>query len=750
MKERFNLIVVFLVFFSFNLLFNFHFFQLLFSTNPTDHIAQGESALAEFTVENSYQNLLKLKNPYFLSNSFFYPYSVNLSMNDPGVSHALFFFILRPFLDIHPSMIIILLMNNLLSSFVMFFLLRKFGVRISLSLLFSLCFSFTPYISYRLLGHYIYTPLYIFPLFFLLLDTYLHVKNLKTKIFISSITGAFSAFILMLNLYYFVTILLGILFYFIYYFISERHTLYQFIRHEYKYLLLSLFTSLFFLIPWIYATWKLVQFEGLVKTPGFGGAITLSADLLSFVTPSEYNPFYNYLFSTLGNVSGMLGKYRNFYLSSWDRFAYTGIILLIGYILFIIFRRKLPLALKRRTNPHLFVSILFAILLLGPFLKIFNRWMLPLEDVGVVFPLPFLIFHYIPGLSAIRAPTRFLPAFVFLAAILVALFGEYFFKKYNRKYFIFISFLFVIFFFDQFYTIHINPLSPLPLIAYQYIKQDKDFFSVLEIPFTVRDGFDYIGFVHAINPLSGFLIHRKPIIGGYTARVSPAIFSYYKNLPAIGYIAQIIDKGNYNPDKEKPKEPLITSFQGNTQQAISELDFLDAKYIILKNDEKYSPIIVQLLPTFGFHKQLTDGIYDLYVRQPVQTNFEEISFGSPGDYLYTAQGFSIRENGFRWIEGKVAKVFLKTNDLFKTKLTLEASSFHKSQEADVYFNDYQVGQQTIGIERTRLLFDISGKIKPGINTVIIRFTNNFKPSAVIPKEKDSRNLAAQLFSMKIE
>lgn len=750
MQKKFSLLFVFLVFFSFNLIFNFHFFQLLFSSNPTDHIAQGESALAEFTVENSYQNLLRLRNPYFLSNSFFYPYSINLSMNDPGVSHALFFFILRPFLDIHSSMIIILILNNLLSSFFMFFLLRKFSVRLSLSILFSLCFSFTPYISYRLLGHYIYTPLYIFPLLFLLTYSFFHAKNIKVKISLSFLFGVSMAYILMLNLYYFVTVLLGFFFYFIYYFISERHALFQFIRHEYRYLLFSIFISLLFLVPWMYATWKLVQFEGFVKTPGFGGAITLSADLLSFITPSEYNPFYNYLFSALGNISGILGKYRNFYLSSWDRFAYPGILLLIGFPFFIIFRWKLPPVLRKKTNSHLFVSILFAILLLGPFLKIFNRWMLPLEDVGVVLPLPFLILHYIPGLAAIRAPTRFLPAFVFLAVLLVSISGEYFLKRYNRKYFIFISLLFVIFFFDQFYTIHVKPLSPLPLTAYQYIEQDKDFFSVLEIPFTVRDGFDYIGFVHAINPLSGFLIHHKSIIGGYTARVSPAIFSYYKNLPFIGYAAQIIDKGNYNPDKEKPKEPHITSFQGNSQQVISELDFLDVKYIILKTDEKYSSVIVQLLPTFGFHKELTDDTYDLYIRQPIQTNFEEISFGSENDYLYTAQGFSIREDGFRWVEGNIAKIFLKTNNLQIARLTIEASSFYQPQDIDVYFNDSYVGKKIIGVSKTRLNFDISDKVKPGINTVIVKYTKNFSPAAIFPQNKDKRNLASQLFSMKIE
>ncbi len=747
-QKLINLIII-LLFLSFNILFNFRIWATIFSHDPKDLFPTGESSLAEFTLEMSFRNILQLKNPYLISNSMLYPYSQNLAMNDPGVSNLIFYIFLRPLFSTHVSMLIIVLMNNLLSSILMYALLRKFNIKYAIATLFALCFSFTPFISHRVDGHYIYTSLFIFPLFFLIVYSYFQTKSKIKKLTYSIFTGVLFAFILMLNLYYLMTIFLIVSFYTIYYLLFQRKIAFNILKNGYFYLAITLLSFLIASIPWVYPFIKLLQLEGLVKTPGFGGANQLSADVLSFIIPSEYNPFYHYIINQLAKVSVIFINYQKVYLSSWDKFVYPGIIILVTYLGLVFWRKKLPLSLRKKIWPHFLISIIFVVLTLGPFLKVFNRWMIQLEDVSVVFPLPFLLFHYIPGLTALRAPTRFIPAFVFLASIISAQLLNFLLPKVFKKHLVIIILIYLLLIFDQFYIVPKRTNRNLPVASYQLIKRDDNFFSVMEIPFTVRDGFDYIGYVHAIDPMTGSLIYHKPIIGGYTARVHPSIFSYYKNLPFIGYIAQIIDKGNYNPDKELPGEPRITLFQGNFQQAMKELDFLDVKYIILKTDEKYSPLVIQLLYSLGYHKQLFDGGYDLYIRQPTPTNFEEITFGSPDDYLYTAAGFSIRENGFRWTEGKLAKIFLKTNNLQKTKLTLQASSFYEPQEIEVYLNDYKVGKKTIGIEKTHLSFNISGKIRPGINTVIIRFTKNFKPSYVIPKEKDQRNLAAQLFFISI-
>ena len=168
--------------------------------------------------------------------------------------------------------------------------------------------------------------------------------------------------------------------------------------------------------------------------------------------------------------------------------------------------------------------------------------------------------------------------------------------------------MFLIFFIDQFYVIPTKLNQEIPTKIYYYLK-DKSQGTVLEIPFTVRDGFNYIGFVHAIQPMAGQIIHGKPIIGGYIARVPDEIFNYYKNLKFIGYIAKIIDKGNYNPLIEKPLEINLFPYPYPINIAKNEVKSLNIKYIILKDDEKYSNYLINLFKQMKFEEKQKDVNY---------------------------------------------------------------------------------------------------------------------------------------------
>jgi hypothetical protein len=107
--------------------------------------------------------------------------------------------------------------------------------------------------------------------------------------------------------------------------------------------------------------------------------------------------------------------------------------------------------------------------------------------------------------------------------------------------------------------------------------------------------------------MNGHFYHGKPIIGGYFARVPMSIFNYYKKLPFIGYITRIIDKGNYEPLKESPKDVVITPLESDIDAVKNEIDFLSIKYVLLKNNEKYSLPISQILTNTGFKLVMNDG-----------------------------------------------------------------------------------------------------------------------------------------------
>ncbi|PIY71651.1 hypothetical protein COY87_05070, partial [Candidatus Roizmanbacteria bacterium CG_4_10_14_0_8_um_filter_33_9] len=181
----------------------------------------------------------------------------------------------------------------------------------------------------------------------------------------------------------------------------------------------------------------------------------------------------------------------------------------------------------------------------------------------------------------------------------------------KRKQTILLISLFLVFFIDQFYAIPTKLNQEIPTQIYNYLK-DKPQGTVLEIPFTVRDGFQYIGFVHAIQPMAGQLIHGKPIIGGYLARVSDSVFDYYENLKFINYLTKIIDKGNYNPLKEKPKEPVISNFPYQIDEIKKELTSLNVKYIILKQDEIYTNVVQELIVASDYRPIFKDGQYKVY------------------------------------------------------------------------------------------------------------------------------------------
>ena len=123
---------------------------------------------------------------------------------------------------------------------------------------------------------------------------------------------------------------------------------------------------------------------------GFGGATVLSADLMNFITPSQYNPIYKFIVNFFAGKSVIFMKYSKFFFDP-HRVAYPGIIALGSYIYIYLKRKKLGILIWKKINIYLSLSVFFMLITLGPFLKILNRWMLPLkEGIYLVIPLPII------------------------------------------------------------------------------------------------------------------------------------------------------------------------------------------------------------------------------------------------------------------------------------------------------------------------------------------------------------------------
>lgn len=606
MRKKITPLLMIMFFLLVNIVFNFNLWNSFF----TNKLNMNDNVITEFLVETSYENILNIKN-IFTTKAFFYPFTTNFSLSDPAISNIVFFLFLRPLFNPQRILMIVTLGTFLINNTVMYLLLRKLKIKQNTAILISLVFGFTPFLSHRIISHYTYIPIYFFPLTYLIINQFFEAKLTKIKFLFSIIFGLFLAFVLLSNFYYFLMIVLGLLFFLGYFFITNNKKIFKFISFNFKYLVVS---SIFFnlcLIPWFISISQLYKNHKLISDINFGSAITLSADVFSFFTPSEYNPIYKKIFSFFSLHIPYFAKYNTFFLNSWERFAYPGIIILGTYFLIFLLKilKKFSSLLWNKIKPFFIVSVLFAILMLGPFLKIFNRWFVNLDGVAVIFPLPSLLFHYIPGLSSLRVTSRFTPIFVFFASIVVANIIDFVLNKINKKkQTIFIISLFLIFFIDQFYVIPTKLNQEIPEKIYNNLK-NKPQGTVLEVPFTVRDGFQYMGDVHAIQPMVGQIIHKKPIIGGYMARVPNEIFDYYKNLKFINYLAETIDRGNNPFLKENFNKVNFYPYPYSLNTISNEVQSLNIKYIVLKKDEKYSEYLLSLLKKVGFIEKQKDSNY---------------------------------------------------------------------------------------------------------------------------------------------
>lgn len=689
--------------------FNFHLWADLLGGEIVGSVSDG--AITEFILETGYQQVKSGQSPFERSYLALYPFGVNFSLNDPGIGVLPYYGLFRQFVGIHKAMILVLFTNLGLTGWLMWKWLRRIKISEHVALVGSLVFTFTPFISHRLLGHYTYVTMFVFPLFAIMLGQVLDSGKRNRKIWAVGL-GAVLAWTLYLNFYYFIMIGLTTLV------IAIWRRKWADMTHY----LVAGVTALILLVPWLVGSYKYLSFENRSQTEGFGGAIHYSAELKSFLLPSAYNPFYQKLFSMVG------WQLEQDFLKNWERMVYPGILVLglLGY--WALKRKTLPQKTRRNVDRWVLGGMAFAILTMGPFFK----WrgsieLLNLEGVSVVLPLPFLLLHYLPGLDSLRVPGRFAPAMVFMFVTGGAYLFDHLLKKSKstKKLILLALSLFVL---DQAYQIPESKTPQLPTTIYSEIAKDSEDSTVLEIPFTVRDGFRYAGFVHAIGPMQGALIHQKNVVGGYLARVSDEVMEYYQSLKLTGYLLSVTDKGNYNPNYELPAPPNLYPYPYSSAESNQELDFLGVKYILVKQNEPYTEIVTHVLADAGVKEVMSADGYILYTRA-LNSN--------PGAYSVVG---SVRENGdTSTMVGRDAKILL-TGPGEKVKVVLTLGS-EKERVVEWYLNEKRGGEIKVKGKREYELGEII--LKSGINIIYLSI-NNLEEGEVLDGMSGLKIYTAQL------
>lgn len=740
--SKYSTILVIAFYFLINLFFMRSFWSELFFDRSTIGARYGEVFVAEWAMDKVYQNIVLGKNPFAHSNAALYPFGLDFTTTDSG--NGFFFVFLRPFLTQHQSMSIIVALNLFFANLGMYFLLRKLKISRLTSFTIGLAYGYMTFLMPRM-GHLNYTAIFVFPWFYYLVLQIGSNIPVNKKILASIFTAILFTLTLYLNLYYFIILTLSICFFILYWLIFNRAYLLNLIKHNFKYLLISFFSILIFTYPWIRILLETRQFEDLPETIGWGGAIEFSSDLFGFFVPSTYSHFMN-------PVASWIGNHFSFASHIFEEFSYPGLIIIMSLVayFYLYYTKKLSRKFLNITKPYLFVSCIFLILTLGPFLHVFGKWGLTVDDgIRIVIPLPFVILHYLPFISNIRVPGRLIVGFIFFAYIITSYLLNFILLKKRLKLKILIfGILIFIFIIDHYFIVASPKPSFIPTKLYNEIKKDEASFTVMEVPSTIRDGFVYFGSSDSLEFIIGQSIYNKPVLGGYMGRIPYFKRAYYQSNPFLGYVGRLIDK-NIKLNGGVDRADLKNWRKINLQKSLDAINFLDLKYFVIKEDEHYSPTLLKDLNALGFYKIKEDKNYSLLARTPENKEYTSVFLGSENDEINIGMGWGNKEDGFRW-SGKKSSILFKLNNRRNMTLRFKAGSFYKPQMLTVFVNRKEISKLVLPLELKNHEFNISKEyLNKGINFVYFMFKNTYQPKNIIPNSLDDRNLAAKFIKVEL-
>ena len=220
----------------------------------------------------------------------------------------------------------------------------------------------------------------------------------------------------------------------------------------------------------------------------FETTVRLSADLLAFVTPNEFHPFWG---------QAAAGLADNFTSSASERMVFAGFI---------------PLALaaygvwtrRRRAAPWAISLLVFFILALGPYLHV--------GGLKTPLPLPYLLFYrFVPFFSIARSVGRFSVMVMLSLGCLAALGLHRVLVSLPERRAVVVGALTTAFVCFEFLPVP-YPLSRVEIPSfYDTLAADQSEYAIVELPM------NWDRPAHLLYQT----VHRKPIVAGYVTRPNP-------------------------------------------------------------------------------------------------------------------------------------------------------------------------------------------------------------------------------------
>ncbi len=416
---------------------------------------------------------------------------------------------------------------------------------------------------------------------------------------------------------------------------------------------------------------------------GWGESVKLSADLQGLVTPTELNPLWRAARggdagAEAASVAGQApaGWIRELRAVEEGKGRFQDInTVFLGYA-------TLLLAVVgawwggRRARPWAWTAAVFGVLALGPLLQIGGRYRFAVGGLlpeGVTFPLPFTLLHFIPFISANRAPNRNSVILMLGLAALAAFGLAYLLRalgnrpragERNRRLLVPLATVAAA-------AVLLEQLAvPLPVTradvpeVYRQIANEPGQFTVLQLPLGWRDSFGVLG--SEMTLLQYYqAYHGKPMLGGNISRAPAYKKEYFARIPLFRALTDL--------EMGRTLAPEVDAAARSSAAAL--MAFYDVRYVVT-----YPPIpgrypyqdtwqateayLREVAPLEAEPFWEGDGVRAYRVQQPAIPSPFRLDIGLPGEEPYLARGFDLKPGDkpynatAHWITETSAEVYL--------------------------------------------------------------------------------------------
>lgn len=471
---------------------------------------------------------------------------------------------------------------------------------------------------------------------------------------------------------------------------------------------------------------------------GWGDALKLSADLLSFVTSTALNPIFgNDWVAELAAVQGGVARFADV------NTVVVGVAVLALALVACI-------AQWRKVKAWAVAAFTFGVLSLGPLLQINGRHLFDLDGLQTTVPLPFIILHYLPVAQGNRAPNRNGVILLLAMAVLVGFGLAWLLERWPiRRQRGWMTPVLSIGLAGVLLLEHLS--APLPLTDaqvpafYDQLAEEPGGFSILTLPLGWRDSFGVLG---AENTRTQYYqtTHHKRLLSGNSGRHPPFKKEYYEAIPFFKALTNI----------ELYHEADEATMRLATQQASALTYLYDVRYVVVHPPipgrppyadtwDEAEQFVLKTMPldTSPIYDQGGMRVYRV-IQPPAQDGFQ-IDAGQPGWEIYRGEGWDRNEEiagrSAVWATGRSTRLFLPLRDVKDRQLSVDAWPFSyaggASQTLEVRLNGHSLGEpQTLSTGWGKYQWHVPASIqKQGLNEITLHFAWAESPRQVLPAER---------------